>query len=133
MLIEIWEHLRGYHKWTATEARVEFIKEEHLYHDDAGKDLHYSYVTGRRLAWTDTAGQPHYATLKKLGDDAKYQVPEGEIEDIRYNPANPDQFYCRKLSELKTRYYVTTAFSIIAVAIICIGWEWIRSALGCSR
>jgi hypothetical protein len=133
MLMEIWEHLRGYRRWTQAEAKVEFLKEEHLYHDKDGKDLHYSYVTGQRLAWTDSTGTAHYAPLKKLGDDAKYQLAEGEAETIRYNPANPVQFYCRRISELKVRYYVSTACGILGVAIFCIGYVWVREMLGCSR
>jgi len=133
MLIEIWEHLRGYRKWTPAEAKVEYLKEQFLYHDKDGKDLHYSHVTGERLAWTDAADQPHYAPLKKLGDDAKYQLAEGEIEAIRYNPANPDEFYCRRISGLKVRYYVATTLSIIAVVIFCVVSVWVREMLGCSR
>lgn len=133
MLMEIWEHLRGYHRWTQAEAKVEFLKEEHIYHDKDGKDLHYTHVTGQRLAWTDSTGTAHYAPLKKLGDDAKYQPAEGEAETILYDPASPDRFYCRKLSEMKVRYYVSTAFSILAVAVFCIGYVWVREMLGCSR
>jgi hypothetical protein len=133
MLMEIWERLRGYHKWTQAEAKVEFLKEEFLYHDKAGKDLHYSHVTGERLAWTDTTGQPHYAPLKKLGDNTRYKFTEGEAETIRYNPASPDQFYCRNISEMKVRYYVSTAFTILAVAAFCIVSVWVREMLGCSR
>lgn len=39
MLIELWERLRGYHKWTETEAKIEFVKEEHTYRDTSGKGL----------------------------------------------------------------------------------------------
>jgi len=133
MLIEIWEHLRGYHRWTQTDARVEFLRQELLYHDKDGKDLHYSYVTGHRLFWTDKTGADHYAPLKKMGDGAKYQLPEGETESIRYNPINPDRFYCRKLSELKVRYYAVTTLSVIAVILFCVGGIWLREMLGCSR
>lgn len=133
MLIEIWERLRGYHKWTQADARIEFLKEEHIYHDKDGKNLHYTNVTGRRLAWTDSNSQVHYAPLKQLDDQPPYRLIEGEAETIRYNPANPDQFYCRKLSGMKVRYYISTGFAILGVAIFCIGWEWIRSTLGCSR
>ena len=133
MLMAIWEWLHGYRKWTATEARVEFLKEEHLYHDKEGKDLHYSYVTGRRLVWTDAAGQPHSAPLKQLDDKPPYLLAEGEAETIRYNPANPDQFYCRKLSALRVRHIFTVAFTILAVAAFVVGEDWVRKMLGCSR
>jgi hypothetical protein len=133
MLMVVWEWLRGYHKWTQTEARIEFEKQEHTYHDKDGKDLHYSSVTARCLVWTDAAGQKHSASLKQLDDKPPYRLVDGESETIRYNPANPDQFYCGKLSGIKVRYYVTMTFTIIGIAIFCIGSEWIRSAIGCSR
>ncbi|HZP03646.1 MAG TPA: hypothetical protein VFB43_02010 [Terracidiphilus sp.] len=88
MLIEIWEWLRGYRRWTPTEGRIEFLKEEHVYHDKDGEELHYTHVTGQRLVWIDARGQPHSAPVKKL-DDPQYQVKDGEIEVIRYNPATP--------------------------------------------
>jgi hypothetical protein len=133
MLIEIWEWLRGYRRWTPTEGRIEFLKEEHVYHDKDGEELHYTHVTGQRLVWIDARGQPHSAPVKKLDDDPQYQVKGGEIEVIRYNPANPDEFYCRKLSGMKTRYYVTTSLTILAVAAFCIGDIWLREMLGCGR
>jgi len=133
MFIEVWEWLRGYGKWTETQAQTVFLKEETLFHDKSGKDLHYSHVTSARLVWTDSHGKQHYTILKQYGDPPKYPFAEGEIVDLRYDPANPMRFYARKLSETKVRYYVSTTLTIIAVAILCIGWEWIRSALGCSR
>lgn len=133
MLVEIWEWLRGYNRWTQAEARIAFLKEDHVYHDAGGKELHYSHVTGRRLVWTDALGQTHQAPFKQLGDEPKYQLAEAEIEAIRYNPTNPEQFYCRRLSTLKIRYYVSMTFSIIFVIVFCIGYIWIRKLLGCSR
>ena len=133
MLIEIWEWLRGYHKWTPAQAQIEFLKEEHLYHDKDGKDLHYSHITGDRLAWTDAQGEKHYAMLEQLGDPAKYQFAEGETATIRYNPANPEQFYFRKQSEMKVRRFFVTTFTVIAVAAISIGYVAMREMLGCSR
>lgn len=132
MLMAIWEWLRGYRKWTQTQAQTVFLKEETLFHRE-GKDLHYSHVTSARLVWTDSHGGSHYTILKQYGDPPKYPLTEGETVDLRYNPANPMQFYSRRLSEMKIRRFFATTFTVIAVAIICIVWEWIRSTLGCSR
>jgi hypothetical protein len=133
MLIEIWEWQRGYSKWTPVEARVEFVKDEHIYHDKEGKDLHYSHVTGELLVWTDAGGQRRQAPLKPPGDDPKYQFTDGEAAAIRYNPANPEQYYFRKLSEMKVLRFFRVTFTVIGVAIFSIGSVWIREMLGCSR
>ena len=133
MLIEIWERLRGYHHWTQAEAKIEFVKEEHTYHDKSGKELHYTYKTGECLVWTDARGAARQATLKPRGNDPKYQFADEEMATIRYNPANPEQYYFRKLSEMRVRRFFATAFAVVTVATICIGEIWIREMLGCSR
>jgi hypothetical protein len=133
MLIEIWELLRGYHRWSLAEATVEYVKEEHVYHDSGGKELHYSYTTGERLVWKDARGEKCTAPLKPPGKNPKYQFAEGETATIRYNPAMPDQYYFRKLAAMRVRSFFVTAFSILAVAAFCIGDIWVREMLGCSR
>lgn len=133
MLIEIWEWLRGYRKWAQAEAQVKFLKEDHLLHDKSGKDLHYSSITGGRLVWRSASGEWHHADLERFGADAKYPFAEGETVTIRYNPANPIQFYSRALSEMKVRRFFATAFTVIAVAAISIGYVFVREMFGCSR
>lgn len=133
MLIEIWEWLRGYNKWTQVEAKIEFVKDEHIYHDKNGKDLHYSHITGERLVWTDAGGEQRQAPLKPPGDDPKYQFTDGETAAIRCNPANPEQYYFRRLSEMRVLRFFRVTFTVIGVAIFSIGYVWIREMLGCSR
>jgi hypothetical protein len=133
MLIEIWEWLRGYRKWQQAEAQVKFLKEDHLLHDKSGKDLHYSQITGGRLVWTSASGEWHHADLERLGEDAKYPFAEGETVTIRYNPAEPTQFYSRALSEMKVRRFVAGTFTAIAVAAMSIGYVWIKEMFGCSH
>jgi hypothetical protein len=135
MLIELWERLRGYHKWPQAEATVEFVKQEHTYHDSAGKELHYSYTTGDRLVWVDSGGEKRSApfTPPGKGKDPKFQFAEGETATIRYNPANPEQYFFPRLSAMRVRYFVSTALTISAVAIFCVGYVWVREMLGCSR
>lgn len=131
-LIEIWEWLRGYRKWTQTQAQTVFLKEETLFHE-GGKDLHYSHVTGARVVWTDSDGKSHYMLLKQYGNPPKYPVAEGEVVDLRYDPANPMRCYSRRLSELKVRRVVATTLTVIAVAAFTIAYTWVRGMLGCSR
>jgi hypothetical protein len=133
MLMAIWEWLRGYSKWTPAEATVVFVKEEHTYTDKDGKQLHYSYITGDRLVWTDAGGEKRSAPLRPAGKDPKYQFAEGETASIRYNPSNPEQYYFRELEKMRVRYVISTALTVIAVAIISVGYVWVRGILGCSR
>ena len=133
MLMAIWERLRGYDKWTPAEATVVFVKEEHTYPGKDGKELHYSYVTGDRLAWTDAQGEKQSAPLKPAGKDPKYQFAEGEVVSIRYNPANPEQYFFPRLSAMRVRYVISTALTVLAVAIVSVGYVFVRAMLGCSR
>ncbi|MGA7339916.1 MAG: DUF3592 domain-containing protein [Terracidiphilus sp.] len=133
MLIELWEWLRGYHRWTEVDAKIELVKEEHTYHGSGGKDLHYSYAMGDRLVWTDLRGEQHHFDFKLPGDSGKDRLADGEAVTLRYNPANPEQYYCRKLSEMKVRRFFATTFTVIAVAAMSIGYVWVREMLGCSR
>jgi hypothetical protein len=133
MLMEMWEWLRGYHKWTQAEANIEFLKEEHLYHESSGGELHYSRITGERLVWTDARGQKHYAPLKPFGDAPEQEFADGETLAIRFNPAHPEQYYCRRLSGMRVRRAFTTTCTVIAVAAVSIGYVWTREMLGCSR
>lgn len=133
MLMELWEWLRGYTKWPQVEAKVEFVKEEHTYHDKDGKELHYSYVTGDRLVWTDAHGERRTAPLKPPGKDPKYQFADGESVSIRYSPAHPEQYYFHKLETMRVRYFFSTAFTVIAVAIWVVGYDWVKDMLGCGR
>jgi hypothetical protein len=133
MLMEMWEWLRGYNKWAPAEATVVFVKEEHTYPGSDGKELHYSYVTGDRLEWTDAGGEKRSAPLKPAGKDPKYQFAEGETVSIRYDPASPDQYYFRGLDKMRVRYAISTALTVIAVAIVSVGYVFMRQILGCSR
>jgi hypothetical protein len=133
MFIELWEWLRGYDKWLPAQATVEYVKEGHTYREASGKELHYSYTTGERLVWTDAHGQKCTAPLKPPSKDPEYQFSEGETAAIRYNPAKPDEYYFRKLTTMRVRYFFVTAFAVIAVAAFCIGDIWVRQMLGCSR
>jgi hypothetical protein len=133
MLIEIREWLRGYHKWTAVEARIEFVKEDHTYQGEGGKDLHYSYIKGDRLVWTDARGDLHHVDFKPPADSPKDQFTDGETLALRCNPANPEQYYCPRLSGMKVRRFFVTTFTVIAVAAISTGYVCVREMLGCSR
>jgi hypothetical protein len=133
MLVELWEWLRGYHKWTEVEAKVQFLQEELTYRDSSGEEVHYSSGKGDRLIWRDERGVAHHADFRLPKDSAKYQFADGETATLRYNPANPEQYYVRKLLKIKVHRFFAAAFTVITVAAMVIGDVWIREMLGCSH
>jgi hypothetical protein len=89
MLIEIWERLRGYDKWTQTEATI-------LSSDLVGQ------VSKNVIGWTDVSGKSHTAKYSVFSGSRLYQLYDGQTVTIRYNQANPAEYYFRDLF----RYWV---------------------------
>ena len=95
MLIEIWERLRGYDKWVPAEAYVCSVTE---IRKKLGKryqipaDIQFS---GQLLLWFDDYELPSFGTFVTHETSPLYQLLEGESIVILYNPAKPDQYYCR--------------------------------------
>ena len=113
MLIEIWERLRGYDKWVQAEAKIESSDVNKTPVRDRGQVVGYSYSSGDTLTWTDASGEKQYATFSVPDDSPLYQLIGGESVTIRYNPANPEQYYFREL--LRTRIH--TAFKTALIVI----------------
>jgi hypothetical protein len=103
MLMELWERLRGYDKWVEAEATISSSKVQEVQHTDPHGFVHYTYPAGDVLMWTDQSGEKQYATFDVPDDSPLYQLVGGEGVRIRYNPADPTQFYYRDL--LKTRLH----------------------------
>jgi hypothetical protein len=101
MLIELWERLRGFDKWTQTEAK---IKSSNLAEVEIGSvrvsrwsdsETVDEWESNCTLAWTDAAGKPHEADFTVAEDSSLFQLYDGQTVTIRYNPSNPDQFHLR--------------------------------------
>lgn len=104
MLIELWERLRGYDKWIPVEARIqsstlseEQIGEIHSRYTGEYEPV-YEWESENVLTWTDKSGQEHSASYKVNEDSPLFQLYDGQTVTIRYNPANPDEFYLRGLA-----------------------------------
>ena len=122
MLIEIWERLRGYDKWTQTEATIRSSDLEDVdvgipsgsYCPDRTIDEWQSFCD---IAWTDASGTQHTAEYSVSEDSPLFQLYEGQKVILRYNPADPDHYYLRGvlrskvLSTLKWR--VVPALGIV--------------------
>ena len=117
MLIELWERLRGYDKWTITTARFESAELKQTAHLDRGGNVNYTYASNDELVWTDATGTRRSATFTVPDDSPLYQFIGGEGVTIRYNPARSDHYYYRellqtRLATIRKRIYWTLGFGI---------------------
>ena len=125
MLIEIWERLRGYDEWVQTEARIESSNLEKVkVYDINGNQAGFTSESDDVLVWTDKMGQRQSVEFCVPDDSPLYQFIGGETVTIRYNPANPKEFYYREL--LRTK--VHTAFKSALICIFMIGISLLRHA-----
>jgi hypothetical protein len=95
MLIELWERLRGYDRWPEAQATVV-----------SGERLRRKYgLPGPRkntqfssdlLMWTDQKGKEWYGPFVNQDTSPLFQLLDGELISIRYNPSNPGRFYNRE-------------------------------------
>jgi hypothetical protein len=92
MLIELWEGLRGYDKWVQTEATVESSRTKSV-PTRHGKLRESDDV----LLWTDGGGERHRAFFEINETSPLYQLIQDSKITIRYNPADPEQYYLREL------------------------------------
>jgi hypothetical protein len=115
MLIEIWEHLRGYDKWTRTNAVVCRSGTEKIeQHSRSG--TYYTTEAGDVIEWTDQTGGKQYADFNAPEGSRLFQLTQGDSVEIRYNPAKPDDFYYRDLVKMKVRRAALSALAVVLVA-----------------
>ena len=95
MLIEIWERLRGYHKWIPIEAYVWSASDIRKKLGNRHQVPPDSQFSGELLVWFDDYELPHVGTFVTHETSPLYQLLEGESVEIRYNPLKPDRYYCR--------------------------------------
>jgi hypothetical protein len=119
MLIELWERLCGYDKWIETEAKIESSKP--TYYEYRGRDLSRSDDI---MVWTDKVGEKHWAQFTASADSPLYQLVEDSTIGIRYNPADPEQYYFRELLPTRIRKVLSTVVvaALLIAAVIFFGW-----------
>ncbi len=119
MLIEWWERLRGYDKWTETQAKIESSKVKRTSHTDRAGNVSYTWSSGDQLVWTDSCGEKHWAGFTVHDDSPLYQLIGGESVAIRYDPSDPEQYYFRELLRTRiNRFVKVMLYSIAFVAFI---------------
>jgi len=109
MLIEFWEMMRGYDQWTSAEATVQSagfadVEEFHGFTESI-LDGRAKRVTSTEsqstlaITWSDDAGNLYRSQCTVTQPSPLFGLYGGEKLAIRYNPANPKDFYLRELSQ----------------------------------
>ncbi|MFP5237100.1 MAG: hypothetical protein ACLGSD_14460 [Acidobacteriota bacterium] len=123
MWVDLWEKLRGYNKWTETEALVQAPAAAGISHCQSEDEPGWN---GEMLVWTDQHGNRRSAPFIVPDDCTLYQKVAGDTLVIRYNPRDPDRFYLRQLYRVRVRTTfkrVLIAASIIGLIVIGL---WVR-------
>ena len=115
MLIEIWEHLRGYDNWVETNAVVCRSATEKVEHYSRGRN-YYTYEAGDVIELTDPTGEKQYADFNAPEGSKLFQLVQGDTVEIRFNPAKPDEFYYRDLLRMRVRQTAIATCTIIMIA-----------------
>jgi hypothetical protein len=116
MLIELWERLRGYDKWVETDAIISSADMEEIKHTTRSGGTYSTYASGDVLSWTDQTGERQYADFKVSDSSPLYQLVGGESVRIRYNPADPHQYYFSAL--LRARFVAAGRKMLVVVGLL---------------
>lgn len=114
MLIELWERLRGYDKWTEADAAIVSFESVRKKLGVRALKRGSSSFSSDLLSWTDDRGKRHFGAFINQDISPLYQMLEGETIRICYDPANPDRYYNRKYF---VHWVATIAKAIAALAI----------------
>ena len=129
MLIELWERIRGYDRWVETSATIESSQvTETPVASRSGGIAGYTYGAGDVIAWTDPSGEKHYADFNVDDKSPLYQYVGGESVAIRYDPANPDQFYYRDLLKSRVNSTLRVALGVMVLVVLIVLSGWLRSS-----
>jgi len=123
MLIERWEQLRGYDRWTPAMATVRTVTLSHvggMGSENSNASVALGWESECKITWKDQNQIDHSATFKAFEESQLYQQIEGDTVEIRFNPANPSEYYLRGLvqSDLARKWKLTVYLAMIA--LLCI-------------
>lgn len=121
MLIEIWEHLRGYDKWTpaiATVQSTELSRVGEIGNDKSKPPVALGWESVCEIKWKDQDQAERAAVFRVYEESPLYQLVEGNTVDIRFNPANPSEYYLRGLIESGVvRAWRFTAYALMLMVL----------------
>ncbi len=139
MLIEIWEHLRGYDKWVEAEATIESAQLiDRLTRRPKPPWWRWlSYVdllvnpwqANCAIAWTDAGGARYLGSYAVCEKDPLFQKYEGQRVSIRYNPANPEQYYLLEGASRRALFSLLNwaFFSYMLIVCVLLAFNLVRT------
>lgn len=95
-LIDLWERFQGYHKWMPAVALVQSTELSRVGEMGGGKSnppLAVGWESICKIRWQDQNQIERSAVFKAFEDSPLYQLIEGDTVNIRFNPANPSEYY----------------------------------------
>ena len=125
MLIEWWERLRGFDKWSETEAIIESSKVK-WYRGSGAEEIDLSR---NLIAWLDACGQKHKAQIKVHEGSPLFQLYEGKTLAIRYDPLSPGRFYSRDLLSARIGFFLKQTLRTVALVGFMILALWLQTKI----
>lgn len=126
MLIEAWEHLRGYNKWTPAEATVQANSVSEIEFGKNNTKQSVAWQSECKIGWQDQDQVAHNAEFEVFEESPLYQLCEGDKVNIRFNPRKPDQYYLPGLiqSRLAKAWKLTIFGALFILVLIGIAVAW---------
>jgi hypothetical protein len=121
MLIELWERLHGYDRWTPAVATVQSTKLSpvgELGSDKSNRPPGLGLKSVCKIRWKDQNQNEHTAAFQAFEESPLYQLPEGDTVNIRFNPAKPSEYYLPSLTQSRlTRTWKLAVYTLILIVL----------------
>ena len=129
MLIEWWELLRGYHKWTPTEATVQSAIPSPIAPKRGTKSasqFSFACQSACTIQWHDQHHHTHTAVFHAYEESPLYQLSEDDKLHIRFNPSNPSRYYLPGLLQSQlTRTWRTALLTLMMILLIILALAYL--------
>jgi hypothetical protein len=123
MLIELIERIRGVDRWPSTEAIV--ISAPMRGESIKGKSSGWTALL--HIQWKDGAGAARKAVFRVRDGSPLFQLYQGQLLAIRYDPRDPASFYIRAQFQYRaSRWFLGAALVLVACALEA-GVSWLRA------
>jgi hypothetical protein len=119
MLIEIWERLRGYHKWIETQATIKSCSLEDLGVGPVRGDkscrlgLYDQWQSKCEISWVDASGTGQTASYAVSERSSLFNLYEGQTVPIRYNPVRSSEYYVRDLFRHRASFILLSVVALL--------------------
>lgn len=119
VLIEAWENLRGYRNWTPTKATVQSSTLSGIEFGKGAAKQSVALQSVCKIAWRDQDQVSHNAEFEVSEESPLYQLCDGDLVDIRFNPRKPDEFYLPGLIQSRlARTWKLTMYGVLFILVL---------------